>query len=55
MSDMEDNSVKTEPQQSKKPYRQPSLRVYGNIRTLTGAAGTMSSVADGGMGLSNKT
>ena len=40
---------------SKKDYKAPKLKVYGNISSLTRAIGTMTSIADGGMGLQNKT
>jgi hypothetical protein len=41
--------------ETKKPYKSPKVRVYGDIGTLTGTSGTMSSTADSGMGLNNKT
>ena len=43
------------PGASKKEYKTPQLKVYGDIGSLTTAVGTMTSVADGGMGLQNKT
>jgi len=38
----------------KKAYGTPSLKVYGNIRVLTGT-GSMGNPLDGGGGGSNKT
>ena len=43
------------PGPSKKEYKTPELKVYGDIGSLTTAINNMSSVADGGMGLQNKT
>jgi hypothetical protein len=31
---------------AKRPYKQPTLRVYGEIRTLTGTAGTTGAMLD---------
>lgn len=43
------------PGPSKKEYKAPQLKVYGDVGSLTAAVGTTTSVADGGMGLQNKT
>jgi hypothetical protein len=40
---------------AKKPYESPRLEVYGDIREVTDAVANMSSNADGGHGLTNKT
>lgn len=32
----------------KKPYQKPTLRMYGDIRTMTQSTGKASSKADGG-------
>lgn len=41
--------------QPKKPYTSPIVRIYGSIREITQATGITSMVADGGMGINNKT
>lgn len=33
---------------AKRPYNQPTLRVYGEIRTLTGTVGSVGATADSG-------
>ena len=40
---------------TKKTYRSPELRTYGDLGTLTGSTGTMSKQGDTGMGTNNKT
>jgi hypothetical protein len=39
----------------KKHYETPVLSVYGDIRQVTQAVATTSTVSDGGMGATNKT
>ena len=39
---------------TKKPYRKPRLKVYGNIQTLTATVG-LSMTIDGGSGAMNRT
>jgi hypothetical protein len=39
----------------KKRYQKPTLRVYGDVQTLTAAVGTISAQMDGGTGGLNKT
>jgi len=39
----------------KKPYQKPNLRVYGDIRTLTGTTGNHMGMADGGSMAFSKT
>jgi len=39
----------------KKPYHQPSLRVYGNIEALTATVSNITMNADGGINPTNKT
>ncbi len=43
------------PNPSKKAYKSPELKVYGDIRTLTSAVATTTKIADGGVGMQNKT
>ncbi len=43
------------PNPSKKAYKSPQLKVYGDIRTLTNAVANNTKVGDGGMGGTNKT
>ena len=40
---------------SKKPYQKPSLKVYGNLDTLTKTVANVSPTMDGGTGGTNKT
>jgi hypothetical protein len=39
------------PKTVKKPYEQPNLRLYGDIRTITGQTGMMGLVTDAMTGL----
>jgi len=43
------------PKKPKKPYHQPSLKVYGNIQALTATTGGASVTDDGGSGAMAKT
>jgi hypothetical protein len=38
---------------AKRPYNQPTLRVYGEIRTLTGTVGKAGMTADTGLNQPN--
>ena len=40
---------------TKKPYASPQVSVFGDIRDITQAVATTSTVADGGQGQTNKT
>ena len=41
---------------TRRPYKAPVIKVYGDIRTITATIGNASSAADGGVGMgSNKT
>lgn len=40
---------------SKKLYQAPLLKRYGDLHALTMAVATTTQIADGGMGLTNKT
>ena len=52
---MDERVMQSQPVCSKKCYQVPSLRVYGDLQSLTQASGVMSMNADNGMGVNNKT
>jgi len=41
-----DLNEQLQPSSSKKPYQEPRLQVYGDIRTMTGAVNTKTKNAD---------
>jgi hypothetical protein len=50
----ESKSVETQAE-ARKAYEAPKLRVYGDIRNITGSISDMLVVADGGSGMTNKS
>jgi len=45
-----DLNEQLQPSSSKKPYQEPRLQVYGDIRTMTGSVSSKTKNADAGKG-----